>query len=158
MKAEHSYQLSLRWTGNRGQGTASYRGYGRDHELTAAGKGAIAGSSDPGFRGDPERWNPEELLVASLAQCHLLWYLHLAAQAGVIVLDYQDQPSGTMIENLDGSGQFSEVVLRPRVTVAEQSMCEFAQALHDRVDAVCFIARSVNFPIRHEPVTSSAPG
>ncbi|MEO6701606.1 MAG: OsmC family protein [Jatrophihabitantaceae bacterium] len=151
MNATHSYQLTLRWTGNCGSGTDSYRSYGRDHELTAAGKLPILGSADPAFRGDLDRWNPEELLVASLSQCHLLWFLHLAATAGVVVLDYTDEPIGTMLENPDGSGQFSQVLLQPRVTVAAPAMCEPAQALHDRVDELCFIARSVNFPVRHQP-------
>jgi organic hydroperoxide reductase OsmC/OhrA len=154
--ATHSYQLLLSWTGNRGPGTSSYRAYTRDHELQGSGKPAIAGSADPAFRGDPHRWNPEELLVASLAQCHMLWYLHLAATAGVIVTAYSDAPTGTMIEDADGGGQFSEVVLRPTVTVAEAAARHRAHALHDEVDALCFIARSVRFPVRHHPTTLAA--
>lgn len=153
MHAEHRYELSVRWTGDRGSGTTGYRDYDRTHEVSAPGKVTIAGSSDPAFRGEAERWNPEELLVASLSQCHLLWYLHLATTAGIVVLDYQDDPVATMAENPDGSEQFSNVLLRPRVRVSEPGMVEAGQALHDRVDAYCFIARSVNFPVRHEPVT-----
>ena len=136
MNETHSYQLAVRWTGNRGRGTDTYRGYSRDHELSAPGKAGILGSADPHFRGDAERWNPEELLVASLSQCHLLWYLHLATDAGLVVLDYRDEPIGTMIEQPDGSGQFSQVLLRPRVLVAQAWMCEPAQALHDQQDRV----------------------
>jgi organic hydroperoxide reductase OsmC/OhrA len=153
--AEHRYELFVRWTGGRSIGTTGYRDYDRAHEVSAAGKSTIAGSSDPAFRGEAERWNPEELLVASLSQCHLLWYLHLATTAGIVVLEYQDDPVGTMAENPDGSGQFSNVLLRPRVCVSEPAMVERAQALHEQVDAFCFIARSVNFPVRHQAVTVS---
>jgi organic hydroperoxide reductase OsmC/OhrA len=149
----HQYRIRLDWTGNRGTGTSGYRDYDRRHELRADGKAMIEGSSDPGFRGDADRWNPEELLVASLAQCHLLWYLHLAADAGVLVTDYTDQAVGSMRLNPDGSGQFTEVVLRPRVSVASAGMVELAQRLHERVHSMCFIARSVNFPVHTEPVT-----
>jgi organic hydroperoxide reductase OsmC/OhrA len=149
----HCYELTLRWTGNNGSGTSSYRAYSRDHELHAAGKPVIAGSSDPAFRGNLQRWNPEELLVASLSQCHMLWYLHLAASAGLVVTAYTDAASGTMTEDRDGSGQFSKVLLRPVVTVADPAMCERAVTLHDDAEKMCFIARSVNFPVEHEPVT-----
>lgn len=152
MTDTHSYRLAVRWTGNRGSGTSGYRDYARSHEVSADGKPTIAGSSDPAFRGDPDRWNPEELLLASLAQCHLLWYLHLASAAGVLVTYYRDEPVGTMAENPDGSGQFVEVVLRPRVRVADEGMRERAGQLHEQAHARCFIARSVNFPVRHDPV------
>ncbi len=150
----HRYQIRLDWTGNRGTGTSGYRDYDRRHELRAAGKAMIEGSSDPGFRGDADRWNPEELLVAALAQCHLLWYLHLAADAGVVVTEYADEAVGSMHLNPDGSGQFTEVLLRPRVLVAAPEMVEPAERLHERVHSLCFIARSVNFPVRTEPVTA----
>ena len=156
MPARHSYALSLHWTGNLGSGTSSYRAYSRDHEVRSPGKPTVAGSADPAFRGDPSRWNPEELLVATLAQCHMLWYLHLAADAGVIVTGYTDTPVGTMTENADGGGQFDEVVLRPVVTVAAAEMCQRAHALHAEAAANCFIARSVNFRVHHQPSTDIA--
>jgi organic hydroperoxide reductase OsmC/OhrA len=152
----HRYEIHLDWTGNRGSGTSGYRDYDRRHEISADGKPVIAGSSDPTFRGEPDRWTPEDLLVASLSQCHLLWFLHLAADSHVIVTDYADDAYGTMQLNPDGSGQFTEVVLRPRVLVASPEMVAPAQRLHERVHALCFIARSVNFPVRPEPVTQVA--
>ncbi len=158
MSLDHSYELSVRWTGNGGSGTSSYRAYSRDHEVNAAGKPAISGSSDPAFRGDAGRWSPEELLLASLSQCHMLWYLHLAATAGIVVTAYEDTPAATMRENPDGSGQFTEVLLRPRVTFAHKAMRERAEALHNGAQAMCFIARSVNFPVRHEPVVVGGDG
>jgi len=148
----HRYQIRLDWTGNRGTGTSGYADYDRRHEIRAAGKPTIAGSSEQSFRGEADRWNPEELLVVSLSQCHLLWFLHLAADAGVLVTGYTDDASGTMRLNPDGSGQFTEVVLRPRVVVASAEMVEPAQQLHERVHSLCFIARSVNFPVRAEPM------
>jgi organic hydroperoxide reductase OsmC/OhrA len=162
--ATHRYEVTVRWTGNTGSGTSDYRGYGRDHEVAGDGKPAIPGSSDPAFRGDAARWNPEELLVASLAQCHMLWYLHLCAVGGVVVTDYTDTPAGTMAMDETGGGRFTDVVLRPAVTVADPSMTERAQALHEEIGALCFIARSVSFPVRHEPtvrvalVSSGPPG
>ena len=148
----HRYEIRLDWTGNRGTGTSGYRDYDRRHEVRAAGKPPIAGSSDPMFRGEADRWTPEDLLVAALAQCHLLAYLHLAADAGVVVTDYVDEAIGTMQLNRDGSGQFTEVVLRPRVVVTSPDMVEPAQQLHERAHALCFIARSVNFEVRTESV------
>ena len=153
MSATHTYELSLTWTGNAGSGTSSYRAYRRDHEVRAPAKAVIEGSSDPGFRGDARRWSPEELLVASLAQCHMLWYLHLAATAGIVVTAYADTPVGVMREDDDGGGQFTDVLLRPVVTVCDRAMSERADALHLEAGRLCFIARSVNFPVRHEPVT-----
>jgi organic hydroperoxide reductase OsmC/OhrA len=154
MDKTHSYRLSVRWTGNRGSGTSGYRYYGRDHAIGAGGKPEIAGSSDPAFRGDPSRYSPEDLLVASVSGCHMLWYLHLCADAGVVVVGYVDEAQGTMTETVDGSGRFSDVVLRPRVTIAAGSDTSLAIALHERAHAMCFIANSVAFPITCEPTVA----
>jgi organic hydroperoxide reductase OsmC/OhrA len=140
------------WTGNLGLGTSGYRDYARSHEIAAAGKPAILGSSDPQFRGDARRWNPEELLVASISACHKLWYLHLAAEAGIVVTDYVDAAEGTMEETADGGGRFTAVTLRPHVTLARGGDRARAAALHETAHAKCFIAASVNFPVRCEPV------
>ena len=153
---QHNYQLALRWTGNHGSGTSSYRAYARDHEIEADAKAPIAGSSDPQFRGDARRWSPEELLVASLSACHQLWYLHLCADAGVVVVAYEDQPQGIMNENTGGDGQFVSVVLHPRVTISPESDVAIAERLHHEAHAKCFIARSVNFPVTHQPTIASA--
>jgi organic hydroperoxide reductase OsmC/OhrA len=146
----HSYETVVTWTGDRGTGTSGYRDYDRSHELGAAGLPPIAGSSDPAFRGDRERWNPELLLVGSLSQCHMLWYLHLCSAAGVTVVGYTDRAQGSMAETDEG-GRFTEVVLRPEVVVAEPAMIADARRLHAEAHKACFIANSVNFPVRHEP-------
>jgi organic hydroperoxide reductase OsmC/OhrA len=146
----HSYQVKVEWTGNTGAGTSTYRGYERAHEISAPGKPAIYGSSDPTFRGDATRYNPEELLVASLSACHLLWYLHLCTDHGIVVTDYVDQPRGQMIETGDGGGRFVEVVLRPEVTINVGADLTLAEKLHERAHALCFIANSMNFPVRCE--------
>ncbi len=152
MPKTHHYSTHLTWTGNLGAGTADYAAYSRDHEVSAPGKLApIPGSSDPKFRGDPTRYNPEELLVASLSQCHMLWYLHLCAANEVVVEAYEDNPSGTMLEESDGSGVFTEVTLRPTVTVSATSDSRRAAELHNVAARLCFIAKSVRFPVRHEP-------
>jgi organic hydroperoxide reductase OsmC/OhrA len=155
MARMHTYDVSVTWTGNRGTGTSGYRAYERDHEVRANGLPAIAASSDPSFRGGPGRWNPELQLTAALSQCHMLWYLHLCAVAGVAVTSYADEAHGVMAEEADGGGRFTEVVLRPRVTVASASMIEAATALHAEANAKCFIANSVNFPVRHEPAITA---
>ena len=154
---QHNYEVALIWTGNRGSGTSSYRGYDRDHEIRAESRPPIAGSSDPQFRGDARRWSPEHLLVASLSACHHLWYLHLCAEAGVVVVAYEDQPQGRMIEEAGGEGRFVSVVLHPRVTISPESDMATAERLHRDAHAKCFVARSMNFPVTHEPTTERAP-
>lgn len=150
MIGEHHYRLSSSWTGNRGTGTSGYRDYDRAVTLQVEGKPEILASADKPFRGDRARWNPEDLLLASLSECHLLSYLHACVQAGVVVTSYEDDASGTMIEDGRGGGAFSEVILRPRVTVADESMVAAAEAAHVQANAWCFIANSVNFPVHHE--------
>jgi organic hydroperoxide reductase OsmC/OhrA len=173
MEKEHHYLVSTVWTGNLGEGTQSYRGFSRDHEIRVEGKADIDGSSDPSFRGSANRYNPEELLVSSLSACHMLWYLHLCSVNQIVVTDYRDQAKGTMLEGDDGGGHFKEVVLNPTITLkagggvegggagggaaakdgaAAAAMMEKAKALHEEANKLCFIARSVNFPVRHKPV------
>ncbi len=150
MKA-HQYQVNVEWTGNKGSGTFDYRSYGREHTVTVADKEApIHCSSDPSFRGDSKRYNPEELFVASLSSCHMLWYLHLCAVNDVIVLEYTDNASGKMIENVNGSGQFESVTLYPEVVVSKTEMIEKAKELHEKAHEMCFIANSCAFPVTCE--------
>lgn len=149
MAKEHHYVLTTKWTGNKGEGTTNYRSYDRDHVLVADNKPDIPGSSDPSFRGDKTRYNPEELLVASLSSCHMLWYLHLCSEAGVVVVDYTDRAKGTMVETADGGGHFSNVTLYPNVVVADIAMIDKANELHHQANKLCFIANSCNFPVHH---------
>jgi organic hydroperoxide reductase OsmC/OhrA len=149
---QHHYRVTVRWTGNRGEGTRTYTAYSRDHVIEADGKPAIPGSSDPAFRGDRARWNPEELLLASLSACHKLWYLHLCAVAGLSVLSYQDAAEGTMTEDSSGAGRFIQVILRPTIAFAIGTDLAKAEALHHDAHRHCFIANSVNFPVLCEPV------
>ena len=159
---EHRYTLTVRWTGNLGKGTASYRGYSRDHDIEIPGLPKLRGSADPAFHGDRNRHNPEQLLLAALSQCHMLSFLHVAVKHGVVVTGYEDHAEGLMRTNRDGSGQFESVTLRPRVTVAVPAMDSAPAAggmpdagllaeLHAEANKLCFIARSVNFPVLHEP-------
>ena len=148
----HHFTATVTWTGNQGTGTSTYRAYSRNYEVMGDGKSAtIAGSSAPAFRGDKSRYNPEDLIIASLSACHMLWVLHLCAEAKITVVEYVDAASGTMTLNPDGSGQFSEVVLRPRITVMEAGREADLAAINERAHQLCFIARSVNFPVGHEP-------
>jgi organic hydroperoxide reductase OsmC/OhrA len=148
---QHRYTVWLDWTGNDGTGTSAYHAYSRSHELSVPGRPAIPGSADPSFRGDPARWNPEELLVASLAACHQLWYLHLCAEAGIVVQAYHDDASGIMVEQPDGAGQFESITLRPRAKLARGADEQLARRLHHDAAKMCFIARSVSFRVDHEP-------
>ena len=149
----HHYAVSTTWTGNLGSGTSGYRDYSRDVTVTAEGRPDLLGSADKAFRGDPERWNPEDLLVASLAQCHLLSFLHIAVNHGVVVTAYRDDASGTMEQRGIG-GRFTEVVLRPQVELADPEHEPLLPQLHEEAHEACFVASSVAFPVRVEPVTS----
>jgi organic hydroperoxide reductase OsmC/OhrA len=149
--SQHHYAVSVAWTGNRGTGTSSYRGYGRDHIVRAAGLPELAGTADPTFHGDADRWNPEQLLLTALAQCHMLSYFHIAVKNGIVVTAYTDDAEGSMRLNRDGSGEFTSVTLHPKVSITDPSQSGLAQQLHEEAHRVCFIARSVNFPVLHEP-------
>ena len=150
----HTYDLTVTWTGDDGRGTADYGSYRRDHVVSADGRPDLAGSSDPTFRGDATRWNPEQLLVAALSQCHMLWFLHLCATGDVVVTSYVDEAHGEMRTHRDGAGEFTSVTLHPQVTVAEPEMVDRAVELHADAPTLCFIARSVNFPVLHEPTVT----
>ncbi len=156
MTKQHKYQANLIWTGNRGSGTMDYRSYDRNFVVSIADKPDILGSSDSAFMGDKHRYNPEDLLLASISACHMLWYLHLCTNNGVVVIEYRDKAVGTMIENTDGSGKFSEVTLRPDVIIADKLQTALANRLHAEAHKMCFIANSLNFPVKHEPITTGS--
>nr|WP_299389310.1 OsmC family protein [Allomuricauda sp.] len=149
---EHQYQIDLKWIGNEGEGTKDYRSYNRNFEISAPLKEhIIEGSSDPNFRGDSSRYNPEDTFVSSLASCHMLWFLHLCSTHKIAVLEYQDKATGIMVENKDGSGHFKEVTLHPDILVASPVDPELIDTLHAKANTMCFIANSCNFPIHHQP-------
>ena len=156
MAKSHSYRTVVTWTGNDGVGTLDYRSYRRDYLVRAETKPDLLGSADPVFQGDARRYNPEELLVAALSSCHMLSYLHLCAVRGIIVEDYKDEAEGVMAESDDGSGRFTSVVLHPVVRISGGAP-NVARELHDDAHRMCFIANSVNFPVRHEATTTVAP-
>lgn len=156
MIGEHHYLVRSEWTGNRGAGTSGYRDYDRAVSLAIDGKQTLAASADKPFRGDATKWNPEDLLLAALSECHLLSYLHACVGAGVVVVSYADEATGVMVEDGRGGGAFREVTLHPRVVVAEASMVPAAETAHAQARDWCFIANSVNFPLRHEATVSVA--
>ncbi len=151
LNREHHYELTVKWTGNTGAGTINYRGYERNYIISAEGKPVIEGSSDPAFRGDKTKYNPEELLVAALSTCHMLSYLYVCAVGGVVVVDYTDNAKGAMAEEDNGSGRFKEVTLYPIVMVKDASMVDKANELHKKANELCFISNSINFPVHHKP-------
>lgn len=156
MRGEHRYRVTATWTGDRGTGTSGYREYDRSVTLEIPGKPALLASADKPFRGDAARWNPEDLLVAALSECHLLSYLHACVQAGVVVHSYADEATGVLIEDGEGGGAIAEVVLHPHVVVADPSMADAATAAHEAAHRMCFIANSVAFPVRVQPIVRSA--
>lgn len=149
---EHYYHTNVEWTGNKGSGTDNYKNYERSHNISIENKAVLAGSSDPAFRGDKTKHNPEDLLLASLSSCHMLWYLHFCAVENIIVEAYQDHAAGIMLEEDGGKGYFKEVTLHPTVTVQSEDMVEKASALHKKAQEYCFIANSVNFPVKHQVI------
>ena len=151
----HVYQIEVQWTGNLGTGTSSYQGYSRAHDILVEGKEVLHASSDVVFRGDGTKYNPEDLFLSSISSCHMLWYLHLCSQAGVVVADYIDNATGIMKETENGGGHFTEVTLNPLVTVTEKTMVDKANELHKKANELCFIANSVNFPVFHRPTTKT---
>lgn len=151
MSKQHNYALTVKWTGNKGSGTSGYKEFERSHSIFVDNKAEIFGSSDPAFRGDKTKHNPEDLLLASISSCHMLWYLHLCAVEGIIVTDYRDNATGIMIEISNGPGKFTEVTLCPIVTITNSLMTEKANELHKKANELCFIANSLNFPVYHKP-------
>lgn len=151
MSKQHDFNVSIRWTGNRGEGTKTYRGYDRTWDIESEGKQVVHCSNDPMLGGDPSKHNPEDFLIAALSSCHMLWYLHLANQAGISVRAYSDNPVGHGETLPDGSGRFLSATLRPAIEVPKGTDIEKAKSLHRDVHKYCFIARSVNFPIACEP-------
>ncbi len=155
MSEQHNYKLTIKWTGNKGSGTSGYKEYERSHSILVNDKVEIVGSSDPAFRGDKTKHNPEELLIASISSCHMLSYLHLCAVAGVVVTDYIDNATGIMMETTNGGGKFTEVILHPAVTIQDILMKEKANELHKKANELCFIANSLNFPVHHKPTCNA---
>ncbi|MDR2282264.1 MAG: OsmC family protein [Sphingobacterium sp.] len=151
---EHRYQSKVEWTGNNGSGTDHYKNYERSHHIIISSKPVLNGSSDPAFRGDKSKHNPEDLLVASLSSCHMLWYLHFCSANSIIVEEYWDTAEGIMLEQEDGKGHFKEVLLNPKVRVKNEEMIPLAIELHKKAGEYCFIANSVNFPVLVHPVVS----
>lgn len=155
MPKDHLYKTTVTWTGNKGSGTMDYRSYDRDYVISVNGKTDISGSSDSAFLGDKSKHNPEDLLLASISSCHMLWYLHLCSKNEIVVIDYKDDAAGVMEELADGSGKFKEVTLHPQVLIADKAHLGLANSLHQEANKMCFIANSLNFPVKHE-ATSKA--
>lgn len=147
----HRYNAQIAWTGAGEEGTKNYKSYERLYNVNIEGKPTVAGSSDPSFRGDPVRHNPEDMLVASVSACHMLWYLHLCSVSRVIVTSYIDDAEGVMEEDKRGSGRFTKIILRPRIKITADSDITKAEEAHHKANEMCFIANTLNCPISHEP-------
>ncbi|WKK78095.2 OsmC family protein [Marivirga salinae] len=150
MKSYH-YQSLIKWTGNIGKGTNSYSSYERSYDIIIKNKPILKGSADPAFRGNADLHNPEDLFLASISSCHMLWYLHLCSVNKITVIDYHDKATAKMEETAKGKGHFIEAILRPEVVILEKDKIELAESLHQKANEFCFIANSCNFPIHHNP-------
>ena len=155
MGREHTYKTHIKWTGNSGHGTTDATSYERSHTLIINHKPDILCSSDTPFRGDANKHNPEDFFLYSLAACHMLWYLHLCADHGIVVTSYTDDAVGTMVEKPAGGGHFTAVTLYPKVRITDETLIDKANALHEEAHKKCFIANSCNFPVVHEPVCTA---
>ncbi|MCX2678457.1 OsmC family protein [Galbibacter sp. EGI 63066] len=151
MERKHHYKLSLEWTGNTGEGTTNYKSYERSHRIVVNNKAVIEGSADPAFRGDPTKHNPEDMFLSSISSCHMLWYLHFCSQAKIMVVSYHDTAEGVMVEESNGKGHFTEVILHPIVKIVEKDKIDLAKKLHHKASEYCFIANSLNFEVKHYP-------
>lgn len=152
---QHQFRITTQWTGNLGTGTSAYTAYSRNHELTAPGKARRIEGSSAVARGDPSRYNPEELLIGALSACHMMWVLHLCADAGIAITEYSDEATGEMAVHPDGSCEFTRVLLNPRMIITDESRVEEAKSMHDRAHKVCCLARSMNFPVEHHAVVTA---
>jgi organic hydroperoxide reductase OsmC/OhrA len=158
MAKQHIYETNLSWIGNKGSGTMDYRSYDRDFVVEIDGKKPIHGSSDSIFLGDKSMYNPEDLMLSSVSSCHMLWYLHLCSKNGIVVIEYKDRAKGTMTENPDGSGKFTEILLRPEVVISRPEDISWANSLHEEANRMCFIASSLNFPVKHKVTCTAIAG
>jgi organic hydroperoxide reductase OsmC/OhrA len=152
MKKQHNYKLDIKWTGNQGTGTTNYKDFERSYTIQIENKTPILGSSDPEFRGDRTKHNPEELLLAAVSSCHMLWYLHLCSESKIVVTNYLDHATAILQETENGNGKFTSITLYPMVTVTEKSMIEKATELHTKANEFCFVANSLNFKVEHVPI------
>lgn len=152
MNTQHNYKLAVKWTGNQGSGTSNYKEFERSYAIQIENKAVIHGSSDPEFRGDRTKHNPEELLLAAVSSCHMLWYLHLCSEAKIVVVDYIDNATAILQETENGNGKFTSITLNPIVTVTEKAMIEQATKLHKKANEFCFVSNSLNFKVDHQPV------
>lgn len=155
---DHHYNATITWTGNKGKGTADLKSYERDHTIVVDGKPAIPGTSEVSVKANKVRYNPEELLLSAVSACHMLWYLFLCADNGIVVTAYVDKSSGTMENTADGGGRFTGITLQPVITIAGKMNVEKLADLHHRANKLCYIANSCNFPIHHKPIYHTQSG
>jgi organic hydroperoxide reductase OsmC/OhrA len=151
----HEFKTQTEWTGNTGEGTTTYEGYNREYTISSEGKENILGSSAAGFRGDVSKFNPEDLFIASLSSCHMLWYLHLCADNGIKVISYIDSTEATLGVFLNGKGFFQHITLKPQVVVEDPAHIQKAIALHQKANKMCFLANSLRLPLKHVPTVTS---
>lgn len=152
MNTQHNYKLAVKWTGNQGSGTSNFKDFERSYSVIIENKLPIFGSSDPEFRGDKTKHNPEELLLAAVSSCHMLWYLHLCLEAKIVIIDYVDNATGILQEFENGNGKFTSITLNPCIIVTEKSMIEKAFELHKKANEFCFVSNSLNIEVAHLPI------
>lgn len=150
MTFKHTFKAEANWTSKKDITDSSKRFYNKSHQVKIEGKPILDVSAAKAFKGDPELYNPEDLLLSSLVSCHMMSYLYVCSQNGIEVLEYSDNAEAALEVNPDGSGRFVEVKLFPKVKISNPDQIELALNLHFKANQLCFIANSCNFPVLHE--------
>ncbi|MEO8535864.1 MAG: OsmC family protein [Flavobacterium sp.] len=149
MTPKHTFKATANWTSKQNPEDSTKRFYSKSHKISIEGKPVLNVSAAKAFKGDPELYNPEDLLLSSLVSCHMMSYLYVCSQNGIEVLKYLDNAEATLEVNPDGSGRFTEVRLNPKVVIADSDKIQLALELHKKANQLCFIANSCNFPVLH---------
>ncbi|MGV0996986.1 OsmC family protein [Empedobacter falsenii] len=151
----HLFKVALNWIKKESKMDSSTRIYTKSHHISIEGKPDLEVSAAKAFKGDPNLYNPEDLLLSSLTSCHMMSYLYCCAQHKIEVISYQDHSEATLQVNPDGSGKIVKVDLFPDIIISDSSQIELALSLHKKANELCFIANSCNFPVYHHAKCSA---
>ncbi|PXY45043.1 OsmC family protein [Flavobacterium hydrophilum] len=150
MTFKHIFKAAINWNSKQNQEQSERKFYSKSHKILIEGKPVLNVSAAKAFKGDPELYNPEDLLLSSLVSCHMMSYLYVCSQNGIEVLEYSDHAEAILEVASDGSGRFTEVRLHPNVVIANADKVQEALDLHTKANQLCFIANSCNFPVLHQ--------
>lgn len=146
---KHLFKAAINWTSKQNPPDSTKRFYSKSHQIKIEGKPVLEVSAAKAFKGDPELYNPEDLLLSSLVSCHMMSYLYVCSQNGIEVLEYSDNAEATLEVSPNGSGRFVAAKLYPKVKILNPEQIQLALDLHQKANELCFIANSCNFPVMH---------